>query len=395
MPHIPVENCCGCTACRHACPVSAIRMEPDQEGFYHPVVDMSLCCNCHKCEQVCPITNPPALPDAFADCVVAQSRDEQVLDESTSGGFADALCRYVLEDVGGYVAGVAFDDAFMPHHQIVDSYEAAKAFRNSKYAQSDLGDVFQHILRLLEDGQTVMFVGTPCQAAGLKSFVGKHDQNLITVDLVCRSIPSPKLWRKYLDWQMNRHGANITRIACRKKTYGYHSGALEIDFANGKHYAGSNRVDYYMKSFHKDICSRRSCYDCPFKTRHRCSDFTVFDSWHPHAATTPPIVDNDKGFSGVLVHTVKGKDILHRLKGIDLYPADADKLLTGTGGMADTSIKPKKERETFYIDLDTYGFYKTVKRYSHVSLKDRAIESAKPVRYAFKRHAMGKHKNKE
>ncbi len=336
--------------------------------------------------------NPPTLPDAFADCAIAQNKDAQVLNESTSGGFVDALFRYVLNDIGGYVAGVAFDREFMPHHKIVDTYEDAAAFRNSKYAQSDMGEVFRKILHLLKDGQTVMFVGVPCQVAGLKAFVGKYDQNLITVDLVCRSIPSPKLWRKYLDWQIARYGSDIKKVVCRKKTYGYHSGALEIDFENGKHYAGSNRVDYYMKSFHKDICSRRSCYNCQFKTRHRCSDFTVFDSWRPYAATTPPIVDNDKGFSNVLVHTTKGKDILQKLNGIDLYPANADKLLSVMGSMVESSIKPKKERETFYADLDTYGFYKTVKRYSRVSVKDRVIELSKPVRYAFKHRFMGKNK---
>ena len=392
MPHIPVKDCCGCTACMHACPSSAIRMQPDQEGFLHPVVDLSLCSNCSKCERVCPITNPPKSHDTFADCVIAQNRSAEVLDESTSGGFVDALCRYVLEDVGGCVVGVAFDEEFLPYHKIVDTYDDAKAFRNSKYAQSELGNVFQQILLLLKDGRTVMFIGTPCQVAGLKSFVGNNDQNLITVDLVCRSIPSPKLWRRYLEWQSARYGAEIKKVVCRKKTYGYHSGALEIDFSNGKHYVGSNRVDYYMKSFHKDICSRRSCYECKFKSRHRCSDFTVFDSWRPHTVTTPPIIDNDKGFSNVLVHSLKGKAILQGLKEIDLYPSDADRLLSVMGSMVSNSIKMQKERETFYIDLDAYGFYKTVKRYSRVSMKDRVIESAKPIWYIIKRRIKGEPK---
>ncbi len=398
MPNIPVKNCCGCTACLNACPVSAISMKPNNEGFLYPVVDESLCVNCNKCEKACPITNPPALAETFADCVIAQNSDDRVLDESTSGGFVDALCKYVLNDVGGYVAGVAYDDAFMPHHKIVDTYEKAKAFRNSKYAQSDLGDVFGRILSLLKDGQTVMFVGTPCQAAGLKSFVDKvdkYDGNLITVDLVCRSIPSPKLWREYLNWQEASHGAEIKQVVCRKKTYGYHSGALEIDFKNGKHYSGSNRVDYYMKSFHKDICSRRSCYDCQFKTRHRCSDFTVFDSWRPQEVTSPAVIDNDRGFSNVLVHTSKGKDILLGMKDVHLYSADPDKLLSGMGSMIDTSIKFKKERDSFYADLDEYGFHKTVKRYTHVGIKDRVIELLKPAYYIIKKYRIGRPKKRE
>ena len=382
MPNIPVKDCCGCTACASICPANAIRMQPDQEGFLQPVVDDSLCYSCNCCEAVCPIINPPAISKVFEACVVAQSKDTQVLNESTSGGFVDALCKYVLEENEGYACGVAFDSEFMPHHKIVDSYEAAKAFRNSKYAQSDLGMVFQDLRNLLKIDKWVLFIGTPCQVAGLKSFLdGNNEEKLITVDLVCRSIPSRKLWRMYLDWQQLRHGAPIKKIVCRKKTYGYHSGALEIDFENGRHYAGSNRVDYYMKSFHKDICSRRSCYNCHFKTEHRCSDFTVFDSWRPDLATNEVLSDNDKGYSSVIAHTKKGKHILCTLKDIIMHDAQPEKVLEHTGGMAVTSVVLPAERESFYLKLDRYGFYETAKQVHNIGLVDCLIERAKPVWY--------------
>lgn len=384
MPNIPVKNCCGCAACENICPTGAIKMQPDQEGFMHPQISNELCCNCYKCEKVCPIITPPKLSTNIEACFVAQSKEQNVLDESTSGGFVDALCKYILEEKNGYVCGVAFDSDFMPYHKIVDSYEEAKAFRNSKYAQSNIGTAFKDILVLLKSEKNVMFIGTPCQVAGLKSYLGRDYENLITVDLVCRSIPSPKLWRKYLDWQEKRYGAKVVRATCRKKTYGYHSGALELDFENGKHYAGSNRVDYYMKSFHKDICSRNSCYDCQFKTKHRCSDFTVFDSWRPQCVIEESFADNDKGYSNVLVHTKKGKHIVSQLTEVILYTVDADKLLSVMGSMIATSIQHKVERESFYKDLNEIGFYKTVRRYSKVSVKDRIIELIKPLRYAIK-----------
>lgn len=141
-----------------------------------------------------------------------------------------------------------------------------------------MGNVFSQTKDLLEKDNWVVFVGTPCQVAGITMFLQKEYQKFITVDLVCRSIPSPKFWRKYLNWQENRYQSKIKKVTCRKKKYGYHSGALEIEFENAKHYAGSNRVDNYMKLFHQDICSRPSCYECNFKTKHRCSDYTVFDS---------------------------------------------------------------------------------------------------------------------
>lgn len=385
MPNIPVKNCCGCTACYNICPHNAITMQPDAEGFLYPFVNRELCCECGACEKVCPLICPPVLPEEFAHCAVARSTQQEVLEESTSGGFVDVLCQYVTQERKGVVVGVAFDKDFMPVHKMAFTYEEAKAFRNSKYAQSKLGDVFNQVKTLLKEKQTVLFIGTPCQVGGLKTFLQTDYENLFTVDLVCRSIPSPKLWRKYLDWQENKHKSKIKSLSCRKKTYGYHSGALEIEFENGKHYVGSNRVDYYMKAFHKDVCSRPSCYDCGFKTRHRCSDFTVFDCWKPHLVTEPPVVDDDRGYSNVVVHTQKGKDLFSQITNVTVHPSDGEKLFQVMGSMAAKSIDMKDNRKTFYIELETMGFEKTVKKYVSVTVKDRLIEHGKPLRNRFKK----------
>lgn len=385
MPKIPVDNCCGCTACYSICPKDAIRMIPDQEGFLYPVIHSDSCVSCGLCEQVCPILHTPVLPDKYEECVAVQHVDEEVLNGSTSGGFIDALYYHILERKHGYAAGVAFNEQFMPVHLVVDRYEEAKPFRNSKYAQSNLNGVFREVRSLLRQGYPVLFVGTPCQVAGLKTFLQEEYNNLITVDLVCRSIPSPKLWKNYLKWQEEKHKDRIVEVVCRKKMYGYHSGALEIRFAGGKKYRGSNRVDFFMKSFHRDICSRPSCYHCAFKTEHRCSDFTVFDSWNPQLVTHESIADNDRGFSNVLVHTRKGKDLLGNLEKICCYRADPEKMFRYTGGMERCSVTYPKERKTFYEDLNSMGFDKTVKKYISVTWTDRLIEAAKPIRHALKR----------
>lgn len=384
MPKIPVDNCCGCTACVNICPKAAIRMIPDAEGFVYPDVNDALCVSCGMCEKVCPILHHPPLQEEYVLGAVTQSNDQEVLDQSTSGGFLDSLYRYVLEN-GGYAAGVCYDEQFLPVHVITDRYQKAKEFRNSKYAQSDLGTVFGEIKELLVLDKQVLFVGTPCQVAGLMQFLGKKYTNLITADLVCRSIPSPMLWKEYLQWQEQRYQSRISHVSCRKKTYGYHSGALEISFENGKHYRGSNRVDYYMKSFHHDICSRPSCYQCQFKTKHRCSDFTVFDSWKPQEVTTELLQDNDRGYSNVIVHTEKGKLLLSQMEGITVYPADPEKMFQFTGGMESQSIVYPDERSTFYRDLDQLGFLKTVQKHVSVTWLDRAIEAAKPIRYTLRK----------
>ncbi len=381
MPNIPHNSCCGCTACYSVCPCSAIKMSYDAEGFAYPRVDTDKCVECGKCEQACPLLHPPRLFEEYACTAVAQSRDLEVLDECSSGGFMDALCEYVIKQLGGYVSGVAFDGDFMPVHIICDSYEEAKALRNSKYAQSELGDTFIKIKKLLSERRYVLFIGTPCQVAGLKSFLADDYENLLTADLVCRSVPSRELWRKYLDWQKERHRSGIKRIACRKKTYGYHSGTLEIEFENGKRYSQSNRTDYYMKSFHADICSRPSCYDCRFKTEHRCSDFTVFDCWRPEAVANTALTDNDLGYSNVIAHTERAERILRSMNNIDLTDADAEKMFAFTGGMHSRSIEKKEARREFYRDVDALGYHGALRAHVTVSLLDRLIEKAKPVLY--------------
>lgn len=380
MFRISSRECTGCTACYSACPVDAIAMKPNSEGFLYPSIDKERCISCSKCKAVCPLNTKKEDACAPVECLVAQSTTDDVLDECASGGFIDVLCEYFTKTLHGWVAGVIFDEFFMPVHRIINTYNEAKLFRNSKYAQSDLGDSFRKIRDLIRSNEKVMFIGTPCQVYGLKSFLQCDYDNLITVDLVCRSIPSPALWKKYLMWQEKKHGSRIESVFCRKKTYGYHSGALEIRFKNGKRYCGSNRVDYYMKSFHSDVCSRLSCYDCLFKTENRVSDFTVFDSWSPEQIVTEPFCDNDRGYSNVVVRTQKAMDIVKHLHDVAIYRADSAKIYNFAGGMERHSIPKNANRAFFYGDLNELGFEKTVKKYIRVTPIDRLIESVKPYR---------------
>lgn len=152
MPKLPVEQCCGCTACSSICPKSAIAMQPNAEGFSCPVVDPEMCVSCGLCEKACPILCKPAVSDTYTRCVVARNTSDEVLEESTSGGFIDALIAHVLCTENGYAAGVAYNENFLPVHTITSVYEDAAAFRNSKYAQSYLGDTFIRIKALLTEG---------------------------------------------------------------------------------------------------------------------------------------------------------------------------------------------------------------------------------------------------
>lgn len=382
MHTIPAKNCNGCSACYNICPHKVVEMVSDNEGFVYPKISEDKCVNCGLCEAVCPEIHPPRVADKYYGSFIFRSEKKEVMETCTSGGFIDELNAHIIDKLKGYCVGVAYDEHFLPFHMMTDNCEEVKLFRNSKYAQSRTGNIFKSIRTKLNEGNIVLFTGTPCQVAGLKSYLQKEYDNLYTVDLVCRSVPSPLLWEKYLAWQEEQYGSKIKSVMCRKKTYGYHSGTLEIQFQNGKVYLGSNRVDYYMKSFHHDVCSRSSCYNCSYKTEHRCSDFTVFDCWNSHLVADGLAADDDKGFSNVVVHSAKGIKIMDEIsKGNVIYPADPVKMFAYTGGMESHSIVRTSERDTFYQDLSRNSFINTAKKYVQVTLLDRLIEKAKPARY--------------
>ena len=373
------EKCCGCTACKSICPKECITMAPDEEGFLYPIVDVTTCINCGLCEKVCPILNKVNVPKESKIAFVVQTSDIEVLQDSTSGGFSDALYKTVLDN-GGYVCGCIYDKKWMPRHIITNDYEKIPFFRGSKYAQSNLDDIFVKIKQLLQEDNYVCFVGTPCQVAGLKKYLQKEYTKLITADLVCRSIPSAKFLNAYLKWQEKKYKSQIQYLNHRNKTYGYHHGTLVIKFKNGKTYSGSNRVDPFMKIFHNDVCSRPSCYKCVFKTKTRCSDFTVFDSWQPELLSAQ-IKDNNLGYSNVIIHTDKGWNVFQNMHGIDKWETSAEKMFQFTGGMESETIKQPSEREGFYKKLTIDGFEKTVFSFVDITNKDQLIEKMKFILY--------------
>ena len=193
-------DCCGCTACYSVCPKKTISMQQDQEGFLYPFVEISKCIDCKLCDSACPIENKIDSKMFDRKAYVLRAKDVEIVSTSTSGGFV-----------------------------------------------TPLGDCFSEIKKHLMQETKVCFIGTPCQVYGLKSYLRKEYDNLVTVDLVCHGTPSPKLWKKYLDEQKDKYHSEIDDIVFRNKTYGYHSGTMRIRFKNQFVYYGSARVDPMLR----------------------------------------------------------------------------------------------------------------------------------------------------
>jgi hypothetical protein len=227
----------------------------------------------------------------------------------------------------------------------------------------------------------VCFIGTTCQVYGLKSYIGKEYSNLLTVDLVCHGVPSPKLWSKYLKFIKNKYHSDITEVLFRNKTYGYHSSTMKIQFANGKIYYGSARVDPMLKSFFSEIASRPSCYQCHFKSVKRCSDFTIYDCWHA-AQLVREIKDDDKGYSNVIVQSEKGMEVFREISDCyELYQTNTYRAIELDGSMVWHSAIAHSERAAYYRELDNESLETHIQKFIPVSVKDKMIERSKIVVY--------------
>lgn len=378
------ENCCGCTACTNVCPTGCITMQPDEEGFLYPYFDKGKCIECKKCEAVCPIRNNQ-INTKTIDAICARAEDLNIVKDSTSGGFFTPIAQYVLEKKG-IVIGAAYTDSKKIEHFFVKSENEGdlSKLRGSKYVQSYLNNTFVEVKKELEVGTIVCFSGTPCQVSGLLNYLDKGYNNLITIDVVCHGTPSPKLWKKYVDYQEQKYNSRIKSVSFRKKTYGYHSGTMELVFENGKKYSGSARVDYMLKSFFCEISSRPSCYECSFKTDKHLSDFTIFDSWTA-SKLVPGLKDDDLGYTNVFINSDKGRKLFDEIKDkYEWYPIDAEQAIQLDGKMVRNSAKPHPKRDEYYINLDQEELDEHIRRFIPVSKIDYLLERSKTFLYRIK-----------
>lgn len=213
------SDCCGCTACESICPKDAISMQPDVLGFLYPVVDESRCIDCHLCEKVCAFHENYDTSLNMSEPLAYGGRhcDMREVETSRSGAAFIAISDYILEK-GGIIYGAGYGEHFRVIHKRAVTKEQRNEFKGSKYVQSDLRGIFRLVKQDLLNGHCVLFSGTPCQTAGLNSFIGKKlRKNLILVDIVCHGVPGPRIWEEYLKFLEKKEGRRLIRVNFRDK----------------------------------------------------------------------------------------------------------------------------------------------------------------------------------
>lgn len=358
------DRCCGCSACAAACAKQCISMKADHEGFLYPEINHALCVQCGKCRKVCPVINQKS-PHTEPDCYVAYSKEDSVRKQSSSGGMFTELARLTLEG-DGIVFGAALDQNMKVHHQSAVSPEEIRPLQGSKYVQSDMEDTYLQVKEAIATGRPVYFSGTPCQVAGLYTFLGSRPSNLTTQDIICHGVPSPLVWEKYVNTYQQVEAAEF-----RNKKYGWHYFSMHIRTPRKNYYKRLDE-DFYLKLFLDNTILRPICYDCPIKSSGSQADITLADCWSMERITDK-VTDTDKGLSLVVANTESGNRWIEKLdssKKATIIAVESQKALASQSALRE-SVNSNPKRSEFFERMNREAFPDLMKNWYSTSLMGR------------------------
>lgn len=363
-------DCCGCTACQAVCPVGAIKMEADEEGFIYPVVT-DKCIHCGLCYTTC--TGKAMYNQSVRSAYAAKNTNKEVLKKSSSGGISNALCECVVLN-GGIVYGVAYTDNFKVAVIRAETMQDCCAFYGSKYVQADPADSFSLVYEDLKNGKEVLFFGTSCVIAGLISFLKakKCDvSQLYTIDIICHGVPSPKIFADYIHWL----GKDLKTFEFRTKNkpWGYGSRNFGCTITTVKGGGQKKEVDtvkarVFLNLFFSNNCLRPHCHRCEFASIEKPSDISIADFWG--LKDVHPDFFDEKGVSAVLIHSEKGERLFGRLKNVIYIQSTVENITKKQGNLNHASqIAPT--RDDFWKLYMEKGFLAVAKKYGGWNIKYR------------------------
>lgn len=344
--------CVGCGACANICPKKCITMSYLSKGWYRPVICKDLCIECNACKDVCPVLNGYKPNKKMKKAAFFINKDEYFRGLSSSGGFFHALASLIFKE-NGVVFGAYLDKDFVVRHGFCEKEDELFPFLTSKYVQSNTNTSYTQVKKFLNDGRKVLYTGTPCNIAGLSSFLGgRQPKNLLTCELFCHGVPSPYSWSAYLNEYYKLD--EIRYILFRCKDAGWWKCGLRIQFLHNDYYTPMREMhDDYMRAFLKDINLNEACYNCKFKCDCKNADFTIGDGWNVNRVRSN--MDDNKGITTVLINSKLGEDYFEMLKKHHCYEISIDDALFVRTELVATKEVPKI-RDKFMNDLLNNGF---------------------------------------
>lgn len=364
---IGIEKCTGCFGCANACKLNAIKMELSEDGFYFPQINNVLCNNCGQCKNNCPILNSKTNNFTKLDIqtYAAFSNDDYTRLESSSGGIFTQIAESFIEN-GGVVYGAAWTDDLNVNHIGVKNLNSIYKLRSSKYVQSNLENIYSEIVNThLKNGIKVLFSGTPCQVAALKTFT--DSVNLFTVDVVCHGIPSKLIFDEYIKYISK--GNKVSSYNFRDKSIGWSKYKVKMQMENGEIYECITRQDPFFHGFICDLYSNLACYNCKFAAIPRSGDLTLGDFWK----ISDDLMD-EKGVSVVLANNEKGLKLLRELENnqrIKLYKKTLESAVYGNPRIYDGFLKMRKKRSEILEMAKKEGFEYIYENY--IKVTDRYV----------------------
>lgn len=368
------NECSGCSACLNVCPVNAITMQEDKEGFFYPIINRQVCVECGLCRKVCSWANPSydnlSEPQVIAS--VLKNKSERV--QSTSGGVFFAIAQWIIKE-GGVVYGAAFDNKLQLHHVSAETMDELQKLRGSKYIQSDLGNIFKDIKQNLDDNRRCYFTGTGCQVAGLKAYLRKDYPKLITSDLVCHGVPSQRLFNEHIAYMEQKFHDKI--IDYRFRDYKMGSGCEICYFENKCPIINpSYELSPYLYSFIHSYVLRLSCYECRFARIPRQGDITLADYWGVERFI--PSLDRRNGVSLVFLNNKKAIDLWGEINdSLEFVYSKLKDAVAYNRNVVSSTNKPQI-REHIFEEIEKLG-YSYVAKYEFRNPKHNWIKIKKTI----------------
>ena len=388
------DNCSGCGACKVICPVKAISVNMNDEGFFCADVNEKLCIECGKCKSVClknGIVSAIRLQDG--KMFSAQSIDEDVIKSCSSGGIAYELTKYAISE-GRVVCGVVYDnEKNIARTKLAKTLDEAENFKGSKYLQSDSSDAFCQLVQEAKTDLNRKFLvfGTPCQIYGLSSLLELNNirERCILVDLFCHGVPSYLVWNSYLE-KITKKSGKIKHVSFREKSIGWHNFVMHI-IGEKSEYREPSDGDLYYHAFFDNVLFSKACYNCEVRREYSKADIRLGDYWGKRYQ------HREDGVSAVLALTQSGLDFLNKIENIKwIDTTSVEEVLLAqsvhvynTEALRQTAIEELKStgdlKKTIYHYRKKFSFTKRTKLFLKELLAILPDSIRTKIRYLYKK----------